>query len=113
MKNPYSIILKPIITEKTMNLSYGHVRLSDDEQLRKYTFVVAIDANKIEIKWALEQIYGNRTSGKESGVTISKINTIKVKGKQNNKFKKKGYRSDYKKAVVTLGRGQRLEDFGV
>ncbi len=113
MKNPYSIILKPVLTEKTMGLSYGNVRLAEDEQVRKYTFLVATDSNKIEIKWALEQIYGNRVKGKESGVTITKVNTIKIKGKPRTNFKKKGYRSDYKKAIVTLDKGQRLEDFGV
>ena len=51
--------------------------------------------------------------GKESGVTITKVNTIKIKGKPRTNFKKKGYRSDYKKAIVTLDKGQRLEDFGV
>ena len=51
MKNPYTIIIRPRITEKTVALSYGDPRIKNEEDLvRKYTFEVDVDANKIEIK---------------------------------------------------------------
>ena len=63
MKNAYDIIMKPIITEQSM----------EGTEDKKYVFQVAIDANKIEIKKAVEEIFG---------VKVDKVNTIRMQGKE-------------------------------
>ncbi len=81
------IIIKPILTEK----SYSGI------QNKIYTFKVANQANKIEIKKAVETLFG---------VKVEKVNTIKVKGKEKSQNTRQGRTvgktSDYTKAVVTL-----------
>lgn len=112
MRDPYTIIFSPRITEKTMALSYGERNLRDEDVTRKYTFRVATNANKIEIKKAIEAIYN---SGKKKGdaIRVEKVNTINMNGKMRRNFKKPGRRADYKKAIITLAKGQTIEDFGV
>lgn len=83
MKFAYDIIKKPIITERSM------LGLQDN----KYTFEVASDAGKIEIKKAIEEIFG---------VKVAKVNTIKIPGKWKRMGVHTGKRPDIKKAVVTL-----------
>jgi len=83
MKSPYDIIIKPIITEKSMM----------GMEMNKYTFKVLKDANKTEIKLAIEEAFG---------VKIEKINTLNVKGKVKRQGKFIGKRADWKKAIVTL-----------
>ncbi len=83
MKSPYDIILKPVITENSMDM------LSD----KKYTFKVATDANKIEIKKAIEEIFG---------VKVSKVTTMNMDGKLKRMGRYEGRRAAYKKAVVKL-----------
>ena len=83
MKYAYDIIKKPIITERSMM----------GAQDNKYTFEVAIDAGKVEIKKAVEEIFG---------VKVAKVNTIKLPGKWKRMGVHVGKRSDIKKAVVTL-----------
>jgi len=83
MKSPYDIIIKPVITEKSMGL------ISD----RKYTFVVDRDANKVEIKKAVEKIFG---------VKVEKVNTMNVLGKMKRMGRYEGRRPSYKKAIVKL-----------
>lgn len=113
MKNPHDIILRPHITEKAVGLSYGDPREKNEENLsRKYTFEVARDANKIEIKWALEAIY-NEGKKRDQAIDIVSVRTIKMLGKKRRRGRSVGYEPDRKKAVVTLGRGQMLEDYGV
>lgn len=92
MKNVHDIIIKPIITEDSMD------RLADN----KYTFKVAKDANKIEIAKAIEEIFD---------VKVAKVNTISVKGKQKRMGRYVGYRSDWKKAIVTLEGDKTIEFF--
>ena len=60
MKTPYDVIIKPVITEKSM----------DDARERKYTFTVVPSANKTEVKLALEEIFG---------IEIEKVNIMNVK----------------------------------
>ncbi|MBR1393929.1 MAG: 50S ribosomal protein L23 [Ruminococcus sp.] len=86
------IILKPVITEDSME------RLPNG----KYTFEVAVDANKVEIKKAVEQLFD---------VKVAKVNTISVKGKQKRMGRYVGYRSDRKKAIVTLEGDKTIEFF--
>ncbi|MBN9504220.1 MAG: 50S ribosomal protein L23 [Armatimonadetes bacterium 55-13] len=114
MRNPYDIIVAPHITEKSVSLSYGDPNIKDEANLvRKYTFIVAKNANKIEIKQALEAIYN---AGKKKGeaITIESVRTVRVLGKKRRRSQKSsGYEPDRKKAIVTLGKGQLLEDYGV
>jgi len=113
MKSPYDIIVKPHITERTVALSYGDPRIKDEEQLtRKYTFVVDRDANKIEIKAAIEAIYN---AGKKvtEAITVEKVHVVKILGKKKRRGQKTGYQPDRKKAIITLKKGQVMEDYGV
>jgi len=83
----HDIIIKPILTEKSYKGIANKV----------YTFKVAKDANKIEIRKAIEEIFG---------VEVEKVNTLNVKGHEKTQNTKQGRTvgrtSDYKKAVVTL-----------
>lgn len=114
MRSPYEIILRPHITEKTVALSFGNPNLPDSEQVRKYTFVVAPDATKIEIKKAIEAIYNAGKRKKEDMITVEKVNVINVRGKMRRVgWKSRGQRPNWRKAIVTLGKGQMLDDYGV
>lgn len=90
-KTAQDIILKPIITEDSME------RLPDG----KYTFQVAKDANKVEIAKAIEELFD---------VKVAKVNTISVKGKQKRMGRYAGFRPDWKKAIVTL-KGEKTIEF--
>ena len=91
--DPRDVILRPIISEK----SYG---LLDSN---KYTFLVAPDANKTEIKIAIEKIFG---------VSVTAVNTVNRKGKRKRTKFGYGTRNDSKRAVVSLAEGDRIEIFG-
>ena len=78
-----SVILRPLLTEK----SYATIKD------KKYTFVVAKDANKTEIKLEIERRFD---------VQVEKVNTLNCHGKLKRMGRTQGYTSDYKKAVVTL-----------
>ncbi len=93
MKSPYDIVLSPIVTEKSMDL------INDN----KYTFRVAKDANKAEIKYAVEQIF--------DGVKVEKVNTMNMLGKTKRVGMKVGKRIDWKKAIVTLKEGSKTIEF--
>ena len=114
MKDPHQIIIRPRITERTVQMSYGDQRIQDEAKIvRKYTFEVATDANKIEIKAALEAIY-NAGKKKDEVINISNVRTIKVLGKKRRRGQRStGYEPDRKKAIITLAPGQVLEDYGV
>ena len=93
MKTAYDIILRPIITEQ----STEHV------DLKKYVFEVARDANKIEIKNAIEEIFG---------VEVVKVTTLNMKGKKKRMGRyPEGSRRDWKKAVVKLSDGSKTIEF--
>ena len=82
--NMYDIIRRPVITEQSMA----------DVADKKYVFIVDIDANKTEIKAAVEAVFG---------VKVAKVNTIRMQGKVKRVgANPAGKRADYKKAVVTL-----------
>jgi large subunit ribosomal protein L23 len=91
--DPRDVILQPVISEK----SYG---LLDDN---KYTFVVAPDANKREIKEAIEKIFSVKVTG---------VNTINRQGKRKRTKFGYGTRKDTKRAIVSLAEGDRIEIFG-
>lgn len=113
-KSPYTIIVKPHITERTVGLSYGDPLEKEEAKIqRKYTFIVSNDSNKIEIKRAFEQIY-NDGRKKEDLLTVENVHTVTLKGKTRRVGQRApGKRPDRKKAIITLARGQRLEDYGV
>ena len=92
MKSMYDIIIKPIITEKSAQLV---------ENLQ-YTFEVAKDANKTEIKLAIERIFG---------VQVESVNTVSCKGKIKRMGRSEGYTSDYKKAIVQLKQDSKSIEF--
>lgn len=83
MRTPYDIIIKPVISEKSMA----------DVQDRKYTFKVAVDANKTQVKMAIEEIFG---------VDVEKVNIMNVNGKVKKMGKNIGRTAASKKAIVTL-----------
>lgn len=83
MKNPYDVIIKPVITETSM----------DDAQHKKYTFEVAVGANKTEIKNAIEEVFD---------VDVAKVNVINRKGKFKRMGRTAGFTAASKKAIVTL-----------
>jgi large subunit ribosomal protein L23 len=86
----YKTIIKPLITEKASDLS----------NISKYVFAVNPQANKIEVAKAVEAIYG---------VKPVAINVIKMKGKTVSRGRIKGKRKDYKKAIVSLKKGDKIE----
>ncbi len=88
----HDIIIKPIVSEKSM----------DQLQDRKYTFKVAIGANKIEIKNAVEEIFG---------VTVEKVTTQRVLGKIKRMGATSGKRADWKKAIVKLTADSKTIEF--
>ena len=83
MKNLHDIIRGPVLTEK----SYDQI------PLKKYSFEVAIDANKVEIKKAVEEIFG---------VQVDSVNTLIHKGKEKRQGYTSGRTAKVKKAVITL-----------
>ena len=84
MKYAQDIILKPVITERSMDLI---------REQRKYTFKVAKDANKIEIKNAIEEIFK---------VKVAAVNVMRYDGKEKRMGVHTGFRADWKKAIVRL-----------
>lgn len=112
--DPHAIIIAPHITEKSVALSYGPASVKEESELvRKYTFLVSPNANKIEIKAAIEAIY-NDGKKPEQAIKVTSVRTVKVLGKKRRRnYKSQGYEPDRKKAIVTLDKGQTLEDYGV
>lgn len=93
MKDPRDIIIEPHISEKS---------LREIEKNNRYTFKVARDANKIEISKAVEELFG---------VKVEKVNTIRVPGKERRMGVHRGYTPAWKKALVKLAEGDRIEIF--
>src|SRR6185369_13558360 len=102
-----------------MRVSYGDPRIQNEKDIvRSYTFIVATSANKIEIKQAFESIYNE---GKKKGdlLQVTGVRTVTIPGKMRrvrtkaNAFPKAGLRATRKKAVITLAKGQLLEDYTV
>ena len=92
MKTPYDVIISPVITEKSM----------DDAADKKYTFKVAPNANKTEIKAAVEEAFG---------VTVVKVNTANFDGKLKRQGRFVGRTPGYKKAIVTLSESSKNIEF--
>jgi large subunit ribosomal protein L23 len=117
VKDPHNIIVAPWITEKSAAMSYGDPTIRNEEDLvRKYTFLVNKKANKIEIKSAIEAIYNAGKKKKDELIEVTNVRTITIKGKQKRNrtnYRASGYTPERKKAIVTLAKGQMLEDYGV
>ena len=86
----WRIIKRPIVTEKSTDLG----------SLNKYAFEVFDSANKSEVKKAIQDLYG---------VQVINVNIIKVPGKKRRLGRHEGWRSGYKKALVTLAPGEKIE----
>jgi len=91
------IIKKPVITEKMTAIS---------EKLNKYAFIVDKRANKLQIKQAVQELYG---------VQVESVNTINYEGKLKSRYTKTGIisgrRDAFKKAIVTLAKGETIDFF--
>jgi len=89
------VLVKPIITEKMTGIS---------EKLHQYGFIVDKKANKLQIKKAVEDIYG---------VTVESVNTIRYSGKSKSRNTKKGFVSGkadaFKKAIITINKNQTID----
>lgn len=86
------VLIRPIISEKSTALM----------EESKYTFLVPLTANKVEVRQAVEKIFK---------VKVEAVNTVRVLGKVKKMGKTQGKRSDYKKAIVKLAAGERIEFF--
>ena len=92
MKSPYDIIIRPVLTEK----SY------DGMADKKYAFEVALNANKTEIKKAVETIFD---------VQVESVNTMRIQGKMKRQGRTQGRRPERKKAYVKLTEGSKTIEF--
>lgn len=93
MKDPRDLIVAPLISEKSMAMI---------EENNTYTFKVDKRANKIEIRNAIEEIFK---------VKVLNVNTINMRGKKRRLGRNEGKRPDWKKAMVKLAEGNRIEIF--
>lgn len=93
MRTARDIILKPIITEKSVAALAS----------KKYTFAVANDATKIDVKRACEEIF--------AGVTVKKVSIVNCAGKLKRMGRNEGYRPDWKKAIVTVTEDSKTIEF--
>ena len=92
MKTAQDIIIRPVITEESMA----------EVAEKKYTFEVAKSATKIDVARAVEQLFG---------VEVAKVNTMNVKGHKRTYGRFSGYKSDWKKAIVTLTEDSKTIEF--
>ena len=90
-RDVYTIVKQPIVTEKSTLAT---------ERANAYTFLVDMHANKIEIKQAIEKIFS---------VKVDRVRTQVRKGKPKRVRYKVGYQADWKRAIVTLKEGQKIE----
>ncbi|MDN5344401.1 MAG: large subunit ribosomal protein [Clostridia bacterium] len=92
MRTPEDVILKPLVTEKSTSLMAEN----------KYTFLVSPEANKIEIKNAIEKLFN---------VEVLKVNTLVDRGKLRRVGRFQGRQPDRKKAIITLKPGDKIKVF--
>lgn len=106
-KSPYQVIKQRYITEKAQVLQSLHAA-SNNKCLAKcdkpkYVFIVDLNANKAEIKHAIETIYAKQK------VTVKSVNTVKIHPKLRVVRGRKGYKPAFKKAIITLAPGNSLD----
>lgn len=92
-----TILKKPVLTEKMSTLT---------DKGNRFGFIVDMDANKLQIKKAVEETYG---------VSVTDVNTMRYMGKSTSRYTKKGFsfgrKNHYKKAVVTVKQGDTIDFF--
>ncbi|MBQ3124038.1 MAG: 50S ribosomal protein L23 [Clostridia bacterium] len=98
MMNSYDIIKRPIITEKSMKVETDR----QGNEIKKYTFEVPKTVNKLEIKYAVEEVFG---------VKVAKVNTMNYDGKLKRMGRYEGRRAAWKKAIVTLKKDSKTIEF--
>ena len=96
--NSYDIIRRPIITEKSMKVETDR----EGNEIKKYTFEVPKTVNKLEIKYAVEEVFG---------VKVAKVNTMNYDGKLKRMGRYEGRRASWKKAIVTLKKDSKTIEF--
>jgi large subunit ribosomal protein L23 len=98
----HEIILRPVISEKSIDLSTR-------EPNHRYTFEVHPDANKIQIKAAVEELY------RKENVSVVAVNVLTTKAKEKRRGTRRGrivgHTTPWRKAIVTLAAGQKIEFF--
>ena len=93
MRTPYEIVKKPLVSEKSQRLK---------EASNQVTFEVAFDANKIEIRRAVEKLFK---------VRVESVRTVIARGKNRRVGRRSGRQPNWKKAIVTLKPGENIELF--
>ena len=96
--NSYDILRRPIITEHSMEAVFDR----QGNEIKKYTFEVPQTVNKVEVKKAVEEVFG---------VKVAKVNTMNYTGKLKRMGRYEGRRASWKKAVVTLAPDSKTIDF--
>jgi len=91
MRDPREVVIRPVVTERTTELG---------EEQNAYTFMVSKDANKIEIRHAIERLFS---------VKVATVNTLNYRGKWRRVGRSLGRRPSYKKAIVKLAAGERID----
>jgi large subunit ribosomal protein L23 len=93
MRTPYEIVKKPLVSEKSQRLK---------EASNQVTFEVVVDANKIEIRQAVEKLFK---------VRVASVRTVIARGKNRRVGRRSGRQPNWKKAIVTLKPGEKIELF--
>lgn len=96
--NSYDILRRPIITEHSMEAVFDR----EGNEIKKYTFEVPQTVNKVEVKKAVEEVFG---------VKVAKVNTMNYTGKLKRMGRNEGRRASWKKAVVTLAPDSKTIEF--
>ena len=94
MREAKDVIVRPVVTERSMELA------APEAGEPQYTFIVAKDANKLEIRGAVEQLFG---------VKVSQVRTMNYRGKARRVGRFIGRRPGYKKAIVKLAEGEQID----
>lgn len=96
--NSYDLLRRPIITERSMEV----VTDREGNEIKKYTFEVPRSVNKLEVKAAVEEVFG---------VKVAKVNTMNMLGKVKRMGRYEGRRPSWKKAIVTLTKDSKAIEF--
>ncbi len=94
----YDILREPVISERSMEVTFD----KNGNEIKKYTFKVPVTANKVEIKKAVEEVFG---------VKVEKVTTSRVTGKVKRMGRYEGRRASWKKAIVKLAPGSKTIEF--
>jgi len=98
----YRILERPIVTEKSTMMATPTRKSATNLDVHRYAFQVPLKATKPEIKNAVEDRFGR---------TVISVNTMRYKPKERGAGTRRGFATEWKKAVVTLAHGQTIDDF--